>query len=98
MPQGSKKQISSKIVVVILSVCVTCTTVAFLASVICQVCRRERCSIQSPMISSDKETSYSSTTNLFSHKTSSPVSNITGKPVLCSLFLESVYQFKCYLF
>ncbi|WVZ00169.1 hypothetical protein V8G54_026238 [Vigna mungo] len=92
MPLGSKKQISSKIVVVILSVCVTCTTIAFLASVVCQVCRRERCSIQSPMISSDKETSYSSTTNLVSHKTSSPVSHITGCFQKSSLLFGSQRQ------
>ncbi|BAT91980.1 Receptor-like serine/threonine-protein [Vigna angularis] len=92
MPLGSKKQISSKIVVVILSVCATCTTIAFLASVVCQVCRRERCSIQSPMISSDKETSYSSTTNLFSHKTSSPVSHITGCFQKSSLLFGSQRQ------
>ncbi|XP_068500440.1 receptor-like serine/threonine-protein kinase NCRK isoform X2 [Phaseolus vulgaris] len=92
MPLGSKKQISSKIVVVILSVCLTCTTIAFLASVVCQVCRRERCPIQSPMISSDKETSYSSTTNLISHKTSSPVSHITGCFQKSSLLFGSQRQ------
>ncbi|TKY48541.1 Receptor serine/threonine-protein kinase NCRK [Spatholobus suberectus] len=88
MPLGSKKQISSKIVVVILSICVICTTLAFLTSVVCHICRRERCPIQSPMISSDKETSYNSTTDLISHRTSSvpetkvvinsPISHIRG--------------------
>ncbi|XP_027340356.1 receptor-like serine/threonine-protein kinase NCRK isoform X5 [Abrus precatorius] len=90
MPLGStsKKQISSNIVVVILSICVICTTIAFLTSVVCHVWRRERCPSQSPMISSDKETSYSSTTNLISHRTSSvpeakisinsSISHITG--------------------
>ncbi|KAK7272161.1 hypothetical protein RJT34_28592 [Clitoria ternatea] len=89
MPQGSKKQISSKIVVVVLSICVVCTTIAFLTSVVCHIYRREReRPIQSPMISSDKETSYSSSTNLISHRTSpvpetkvtitSPISNIKG--------------------
>ncbi|RDX66558.1 Receptor-like serine/threonine-protein kinase NCRK, partial [Mucuna pruriens] len=89
MPLGSKKQISSKIVVVILSICVICSTIAFLTSVVCHVWRRDRYPIQSPMISSDKETSYSSsTTNLICHRTSSvpetkvsmnsPFSHITG--------------------
>ncbi|XP_028195107.1 receptor-like serine/threonine-protein kinase NCRK isoform X2 [Glycine soja] len=87
-PLGSKKQISSKIVVIFLSICVICTTIAFLTSVVCHVYRRDKGPIQSPMISSDKETSYSSTTNLISHRTSSvpetkvaitsPISHITG--------------------
>ncbi|KAK2370848.1 protein kinase family protein [Trifolium repens] len=69
--------------------CVTCTTIAFLASVLCYVRRRKRHHpIQSPMISSsDKETSYSSTSNFISQRTSfvpdikgaisSPISHIT---------------------
>lgn len=90
-PLGSKKQISSKIVVIFLSICVICTTIAFLTSVVCHVYRRDKGPIQSPMISSDKETSHSSTTNLISHRTSSvpetkvaitsPISHITGKLV-----------------
>ncbi|KAK7324929.1 hypothetical protein VNO77_28881 [Canavalia gladiata] len=99
MPEGSKKQISSKIVVIILSICVTCTTIAFLTSVVCHVCRSERRPIQSPMFSSDKETSYSSTTNLISHRTSSmsetkvtinsPISHITGCFQQASFFFGS---------
>ncbi|KAK7402114.1 hypothetical protein VNO78_14127 [Psophocarpus tetragonolobus] len=87
MPLGSKKQISSKILVIILSIGVICTSIAFLTSVVCHVCRRDR-PIQSPMFSSDKETSYSSTTNFISHRTSSvpetrvaktsPINHITG--------------------
>ncbi|XP_028188825.1 receptor-like serine/threonine-protein kinase NCRK [Glycine soja] len=37
--------------------------------VVCHVYRRDKGPIQSPMISSDKETSHSSTTNLISHRT-----------------------------
>ncbi|XP_054793176.1 receptor-like serine/threonine-protein kinase NCRK [Prosopis cineraria] len=88
MSQDSKKHISSKIIIVILLVCVACTTVAFLASFTCYVFWKDRCPIQSPMISSDKETSCNSTTNLISNGTSSvletkiainsPVNHITG--------------------
>ncbi|GAU15678.1 hypothetical protein TSUD_109360 [Trifolium subterraneum] len=89
MSLGSKKHISSKIVITIIVMCVTCTTIAFLASVLCYVRRRKRhYPIQSPMISSsDKETSYSSTSNFISQRTSfvpeikgvinSPMSHIT---------------------
>ena len=99
MPLGSKKHISAKTAVVILSICLTCTTVAFLASVVYYICRRDNCPIQSAMISSDKETSYSSTSNLISQRTFSvpetkvainfPVSHITGKIVLLALFFDS---------
>ncbi|KAF1899309.1 hypothetical protein Lal_00019437 [Lupinus albus] len=66
MSIGPKKQIPSKIVVVILLICVLFTTLAFLVSVIFYVYRRDRCPIQS---SSGKETSRDSTTNLISHRT-----------------------------
>jgi hypothetical protein len=91
MSLGSKKHISSKIVITIIVMCVTCTTIAFLVSVLCYVRRRKRHHpIQSPMISSsDKETSYSSTSNFISQRTSfvpdikgaisSPISHITRK-------------------
>ncbi|XP_020214316.1 receptor-like serine/threonine-protein kinase NCRK [Cajanus cajan] len=68
MPGGPKKHVSSKIVVVILLICVICTTIAFLVSVVCYVYRRDRCTIQSPIFSADKETSSGSTTNLISHR------------------------------
>ncbi|XP_073222669.1 receptor-like serine/threonine-protein kinase NCRK isoform X2 [Cicer arietinum] len=89
MVRGSKTHISSKIVIIILIMCVTCTTIAFLTSIVCYVRRRERHHpIQSPMISSlDKETNCSITTNFISHRTSSvpgikgimnsPISHIT---------------------
>ncbi|XP_020232620.1 receptor-like serine/threonine-protein kinase NCRK isoform X2 [Cajanus cajan] len=88
MPLVSKKLSSSKIVVVILSMCLVSTTVAFLTSVVCHVCQRRSFPIQSSMISSDKETSYNSTSNLIIHSTSSvpetkvvihsPISHIRG--------------------
>ncbi|XP_027345316.1 receptor-like serine/threonine-protein kinase NCRK isoform X2 [Abrus precatorius] len=90
MPGGSKKHVSSKIVVVILLICVICTTMAFLISVICYVYRRDRCAIQPPVFSSDKEMSSGSTANLISHRSGassvpetkftihSPIFHITG--------------------
>lgn len=94
-PLGSKKHISSKIVVIILLICVICTTIALLASVGCYIYRRDKCPIQSPMFSSDKETSSGSTTKLISHRTgtssvtetkhfvNSPIYHITGKLYKC---------------
>ncbi|CAJ1979284.1 unnamed protein product [Sphenostylis stenocarpa] len=67
-PGGSKKHVSIKIVVVILSICVICTTTAFLVSLICHIYRKDRCTIQSPIFSTDKETSSGSTTNLISYR------------------------------
>ncbi|XP_061376722.1 receptor-like serine/threonine-protein kinase NCRK [Gastrolobium bilobum] len=97
IPLGSKKHISTKIVVVILLICVTCTTIAFLASVVCYVWRRERGPIQSPMISSDKETSYSSPSNLLSHRTSSvPETKVTiNSPIshIAGCFLKASFLF-----
>ncbi|KAE9585763.1 putative protein kinase RLK-Pelle-RLCK-XVI family [Lupinus albus] len=88
MPLGPKKHISSKIVVAVLSICVVCTTIAIVAFAACYVNRKERSTIHSPMISSDKETSYSSSFNLISDRNSSvpetkvtinsPISHITG--------------------
>ncbi|KAL1345470.1 receptor-like serine/threonine-protein kinase NCRK isoform X1 [Arachis hypogaea] len=86
---GSKKHISTRtVIVVVLLICVVCSTLAFIASVLYYVCRRDSCSIQSPMVLSDKETSYNSTSNLISHRTFSvpetkaaihfPVSHIAG--------------------
>ncbi|KAK7261337.1 hypothetical protein RIF29_27646 [Crotalaria pallida] len=87
-PKGSKKHVSSKIAVVILLICFICTTIAAIVAILFYVCRKERCNIHSPMISSDKETSYSSSTNLISPRTSPlpetkvaisfPISHIAG--------------------
>ncbi|KAI9077096.1 hypothetical protein K1719_040918 [Acacia pycnantha] len=80
--QGSKKHISSKIVIIILLLCVICTTVAFLASIICYAYRRDKCPIQSPIFSSDNETSYSSTAILISNRTSVPETKAnTNSPI-----------------
>ncbi|XP_019413749.1 PREDICTED: receptor-like serine/threonine-protein kinase NCRK isoform X2 [Lupinus angustifolius] len=88
MPIGSKKQIPSKIVVVILLICVLCTTLAFLISVIFYVYRRDRCPIRSPSSSSGKETSSGSTTNLISHRTAAssvPETRVTTNSPICHI-------------
>ncbi|THF99816.1 hypothetical protein TEA_003975 [Camellia sinensis var. sinensis] len=68
---SSKKWISSKAVVIVLLICVLLTTLAFTASVACYVYRRDKCPVQGPLFSSDKDTSFSSATNLISHGASS---------------------------
>lgn len=68
---SSKKWMSSKAVVIVLLICVLLTTLAFTASVACYVYRRDKCPVQGPLFSSDKDTSFSSATNLISHRASS---------------------------
>ncbi|XP_057953476.1 receptor-like serine/threonine-protein kinase NCRK isoform X2 [Malania oleifera] len=68
---ASKKHISGKVIVIILLLCVILTTSAFIASVACYVCRRDKRPTQPPVFSSDKETSYNSAANLISQKTTS---------------------------
>ncbi|XP_043706294.1 receptor-like serine/threonine-protein kinase NCRK [Telopea speciosissima] len=70
-PKPSRKQISSKVVVYILLMCVVLTTVAFLASLACYIRRRGKCRLQPPVFSSDKYSSYNSTTNLISYRSNS---------------------------
>ncbi|XP_034901121.1 receptor-like serine/threonine-protein kinase NCRK isoform X1 [Populus alba] len=67
--QATRKHISSKIVVILS--CVILTTLAFLASTTWYLCREDKCPIQSPTFSSDRETSCNSATNLISHRASS---------------------------
>ncbi|KAF1896798.1 hypothetical protein Lal_00034499 [Lupinus albus] len=57
MSLGSSKHISGRTVVIIILTCVLCTSIVFMASVIIYVYRRYKCPIQSPIFSSDKETS-----------------------------------------
>ncbi|KAE9593188.1 putative protein kinase RLK-Pelle-RLCK-XVI family [Lupinus albus] len=83
---GSKKHISSRTVVIILLICVLCTTLAFLASLIFYVYRRDKCPIQSLLFSSDKETS--SKANLISLRTwtsSVPETKLTTKSPICHI-------------
>ncbi|KAK7404750.1 hypothetical protein VNO78_05706 [Psophocarpus tetragonolobus] len=87
-PGGSKKHVSSKIVIVVLLICVICTTMAFLVSLICHVYRRDRCTVQSPIFSTDKETSSGSTANLISHRSgtsSVPETKFTINSSICHI-------------
>ncbi|GAU36962.1 hypothetical protein TSUD_57400, partial [Trifolium subterraneum] len=85
---GSKKHISSKVVVIILLICVICTTIALLTSVVCYIYRRDRSTNQSPIFSSDKDTSSGSTTNLISYRTG------TSSVPETKLFINSpIYHF-----
>ncbi|OWM73791.1 hypothetical protein CDL15_Pgr026895 [Punica granatum] len=65
------KRHSSKVVVVTLLICVILTTIAFLSSIMCYLYRKERCSIETPVFSSENETSCNSATNLINKVTSS---------------------------
>ncbi|KAL5565721.1 hypothetical protein UlMin_028885 [Ulmus minor] len=77
-PKSSKKRISSKVVVIILLLCVILTTLAFVTSLACYFCRRDKCPVQSPRFSPDRESSWNSAANLISHKTYSvPETKIT---------------------
>ncbi|XP_061957697.1 receptor-like serine/threonine-protein kinase NCRK isoform X1 [Populus nigra] len=69
--QDTRKHFSSKIVLVILLLCVILTTLAFLASITCYIYRKDKCLIQSPVFLSDRERSCNSATNLISHRASS---------------------------
>ncbi|KAG8644609.1 hypothetical protein MANES_11G147400v8 [Manihot esculenta] len=66
-----RNHFSGKVVVIILLLCVILITLTFLASITCYVYRKDKCPIQPPMFSSDRDTSYNSATNLISHKASS---------------------------
>ncbi|KAI3407524.1 Protein kinase domain-containing protein [Psidium guajava] len=86
--QASDKHNSSRAFIIVLLICVLFTTIAFLASIIFYFCRKEKPPIQSPVFSSDKETSCNSATNLIQHKisstreakvnVSSPISSFVG--------------------
>jgi len=68
---SAKRRISSKGVVVILIFCVMLTTIAFLASIACYFYRKDKFSGKPPILSSDKETSWNSRTNLISQRSAS---------------------------
>ncbi|KAI3748235.1 hypothetical protein L6452_11189 [Arctium lappa] len=70
-PESSKNQFSSKAVLIILLLCMVVTTFAIFGSVMCYVYRKHNCPKQLPLSSSDKDTSYNSTTNLISYRTAS---------------------------
>ncbi|KAI3722037.1 hypothetical protein L2E82_33061 [Cichorium intybus] len=69
--ESIKKQFSSKSVLIILLLCIMVTTLAIFTSVIWYIYRKHNCPKQPQLSSSDKDTSYNSSTNLISYKTSS---------------------------
>uniref|UniRef100_A0A1J3HF20 non-specific serine/threonine protein kinase n=1 Tax=Noccaea caerulescens TaxID=107243 RepID=A0A1J3HF20_NOCCA len=69
--KSSKKQsLSKKLVLLILILCVVLTSIAFLASMVCYICRRNKFSGQTPSVSSDRESSWHSSANLITRKSS----------------------------
>ncbi|CAN4119303.1 unnamed protein product [Withania somnifera] len=62
--QSAKKKISSKVILVILLLCATVITLGFVASMLCYAYRKDKYFIRRPLFSSNKETSFSSATNL----------------------------------
>ncbi|KAL8247310.1 hypothetical protein R6Q59_008526 [Mikania micrantha] len=76
---SSKKQFSSKAILIILLLCMLVTTLAIFSSIMCYVYRKHKVSKQLPLSSYDKDTSYSSNTNLISYKTASiPESKVSS--------------------
>ncbi|KAI3799373.1 hypothetical protein L1987_34667 [Smallanthus sonchifolius] len=69
--ESSKKQFSSKAVLIILLLCMVVTTLAIFSSVMCYLHQKHNSPKQLPLSSYDKYTSYNSTTNLISYKTAS---------------------------
>ncbi|KAM7502136.1 hypothetical protein LguiB_001040 [Lonicera macranthoides] len=87
--QSSKKRFSSKVVVIIVLLFLLLITLAFIASVLYYIYRRDRCPIQRPLFSLGNESTYSSgTTNLTNSRTTSvpefrvyigsPAKHVTG--------------------
>lgn len=69
--QASDKHNSSRAVIIVLLICVLFTTIAFFASIIFYLYRKEKRQIQSPLFASDIETSCNSASDLIKHKISS---------------------------
>ncbi|KAK6163355.1 hypothetical protein DH2020_000219 [Rehmannia glutinosa] len=69
--EPSKKWISSKVVVIVLLLCLVLTVLAFIASVLWFVYRKHKHSVQWTSFSSDRLTSCNSATNLMSRGSSS---------------------------
>nr|GMD14245.1 receptor-like serine/threonine-protein kinase NCRK isoform X1 [Ipomoea batatas]GMD15895.1 receptor-like serine/threonine-protein kinase NCRK isoform X1 [Ipomoea batatas] len=97
--QYPKKWISSKAVFVILLLCSAVATLAFIALMLCYIYQRDKYSVQRHIFSPDKETSFSSATNLISQGASSeteskvsaatPTNFVTGCIPKASLLFRS---------
>lgn len=69
--QQWEKWISSKVVVIVLLLCASLTTLAFVASLLWYIHRKDKYPVQLPLFSSDGQTSSSSGTNFINLGTSS---------------------------
>ncbi|KAL2471057.1 Receptor-like serine/threonine-protein kinase NCRK [Abeliophyllum distichum] len=69
--QHLEKWISSKVVVMVLLLCAALTTLAFIASLLWYIYRKDKHPVQLPLFSSDGQTSCSSGTNLINKGASS---------------------------
>ncbi|CAN0916398.1 Receptor-like serine/threonine-protein kinase NCRK [Linum grandiflorum] len=78
-----KKHMASRVLVIILLLCVILTTLAFVGSVTFYVYRREKFLVESPGFSSDRLASFSSRTHLISQRTCSTVSDYKGSSINC---------------
>ncbi|XP_072966323.1 receptor-like serine/threonine-protein kinase NCRK isoform X1 [Typha angustifolia] len=67
----AKNHVSKKAVVVILLLCVVLTTIAFLTSVACYFYHKDKLPLQSQIYSFEKYTSWTSRSNLLSHRSAS---------------------------
>ncbi|CAM0146349.1 unnamed protein product [Urochloa decumbens] len=79
-----KRHVSSKTVIITLLVCVILTTTAFLVTTVYYFRRKDALSPRSQIYSFDKYTSWSSRSNLVSHR-SSPLPQLKPKPRLSIL-------------
>ncbi|KAJ6806739.1 receptor-like serine/threonine-protein kinase NCRK [Iris pallida] len=70
-PTTAKRHISNTSVIVVLVLCVMLTITAFLCSIACYFCHMDKFSAQPPMVSSGKDSSWNSATNLLSHRSAS---------------------------
>ncbi|CAN1253108.1 Receptor-like serine/threonine-protein kinase NCRK, partial [Linum perenne] len=78
-----KKHIASRVLVIILLLCVILTTLAFVASVTFYIYKREKFHIESPGFSSDRLASFNSRTHLISQRTYSIASDYKGSSINC---------------
>ena len=79
--EEGKRHVSSKTVIITLLVCVVLTTTAFLVTTVYYIRRKDALSPRSQIYSFDKYTSWSSRSNLVSHR-SSPLPQLKPKPRL----------------
>ncbi|WVZ78224.1 LOW QUALITY PROTEIN: hypothetical protein U9M48_025972 [Paspalum notatum var. saurae] len=87
--EEGKKHVSSKTVIITLLVCVILTTSAFLVTTVYYFRRKDALSPRSQIYSFDKYTSWSSRSNLVSHR-SSPLTQLKPKPRLSNFCAAAI--------